>query len=148
MDAELIISIISLVTSFIAGIFTAIITFKVGKFEHLEKIKTYEKNITNFELQFKDERWLAEIMENGEFDHYNLKSKKRIFCWWEEYKKDHIPVLLTVQVDYAKLNKINPSNRGLGIDRAKRVSQIGAGGQSVNFIMPGDDDIPDPADLF
>jgi len=138
MSAELIISIISLVLTFVVGIFTAIVTFKVGRFEHLEKIKTYEKNITNFELQFKDERWLSEILENGEFDHYNMKSKKRIQTWWDEYKKKNPPILLQSHVEYAKLRIQGISAQGI---------HVPTGGEDTCFISK-DDELPGVEDLF
>ena len=136
MSAELIISIISLASTFILGIFTAFMTFKVKTIEHLESLKKYEKNITNFELQFKDEQWLFGILESGEFDHYNYKSKKRILRWWAEYSKEHIPVLLHPQVDYTKL-------------RLQGLKDIPAnvGGKMVEFIG-ADEEPPEAEDLF
>lgn len=75
----LIAAIIAAVVSIATGVFGIITSIKVSKLENLEARKKYEKNITNFELQYKDELWLAGILENGDFDHYNEKSKKRIF---------------------------------------------------------------------
>ena len=139
MTPELIISIISLVATFIVGVFTAIVTFKVGKFEHLEKLKKYEKNITNFELQFKDETWLYNLINEEEFDHYNMASKKRIYRWWVEYCKNHTPVLLMPHVNYNNLREA--SGRGLGWFGS-------TGGANTNLIMPGDEEVPNPEDLF
>lgn len=143
MGAELIISIISLASTFVLGVFTAFMTFKVKTIEHIESLKKYEKNITNFELQFKDEQWLYNLFESGEFDHYNMKSKKRIFKWWHEYMKSHTPVLLHSQVDYNKLC-MGPDG-WCGSDG--KVHRINTGGASTELVMPGDD-IPNAEDLF
>jgi len=81
MSPELIISLISIGLNFIVGGLTIIANIRISKISHLEAIKKYDKNITNFELQFKDEHWLHNLIETGDFDLYNIKSKKRICAW-------------------------------------------------------------------
>ena len=141
----LIAAIIAAVVSIATGVFGIITSIKVSKLENLEARKKYEKNITNFELQYKDELWLAGILENGDFDHYNEKSKKRIFNWWTEYTKTHPPIILQPEVDYETL-RTTSARRIKWSGNAQRVNQIGVGGKETNYEMPGE--LPDPEDLF
>ena len=143
MNIELIISFISLGATFIVGILTLFANIKISKIENLESKRKYDKEITYFELQFKDEQWLYDILKNGEFDLYSIKSKKKIFNWWTEYQKDHPPVLLIPQVAYERM----VSQRGSGWCGstgivAGRVNQVGAGE------VKSYDDLQDPEDLF
>lgn len=91
MKPELIISIISLVVSAAGSILTGIVNYKVGKFNNLEAVHKYEKKITKFELSFKDEAWLVNLMQSDEFNNYDEESKQLIHQWWLEYKKEHEP---------------------------------------------------------
>jgi len=78
-------------------------------------------------------------MESGEFDHYNIKSKKRICNWWFRYSKKNVPVLLVSHVDYNELK--SPGSMWQGS------SGISTGGRSTEMVMPGDD-LPNAEDLF
>jgi uncharacterized membrane protein YciS (DUF1049 family) len=51
----LIFSGISIVGTIIVGIFTIKANVKISKINNLEAVHKFEKNITKFELQFKDE---------------------------------------------------------------------------------------------
>lgn len=97
MDTTLIISIVSLIVSALVGIFTVLANIRISKINNTEALKKYNKEITGFELQFKDERWLAKILEDGTFDLYSYKSKQRIIKWWNEYRKYHPNVILKSQ---------------------------------------------------
>ena len=103
MSTELIISIISLLATSIIGAFTIIANIKISKISNLKDVHEYQKEITNFELQFKDERWIAAILENGEFNKYSKRSKKKIFKWWNKYKKKYNTILLNPVIPYDKL---------------------------------------------
>lgn len=91
MTAELIISLVSLITSFICSVATIIMTFKVAQVNNTEALHKYEKKITKFELSFRDEAWFYGIIYSGEFSNYTDESQKLIFEWWKEYKKTHKP---------------------------------------------------------
>lgn len=138
---------VSFINVIITGVFGVLTSIKVSKIENIESHKKFNRNITNFELQFKDERWLAGIIERDEFGYYNEKSQKRIYNWWVEYKKIHPPILLKAEVDYDILTH-PPVGRIRWKSKAEMLKQIKAEGESCNMIMPGDDDLPDPADLF
>jgi hypothetical protein len=88
---ELIISLISLALSTVCSILTIIVNLKVSKLNNLEALHKYEKQITKFELSFKDEAWLVDVVQSGEFNNYDEESKKLIHQWWLEYKKEHEP---------------------------------------------------------
>jgi hypothetical protein len=91
MTPELILSIVSLGLSTVTSILTVIINAKVGKLNNLEAEHKYKKHITKFELSFKDEDWLVDIMESDEFQNYDKKSRQLIHQWWLEYSKEHEP---------------------------------------------------------
>ena len=91
MTPELIVSLISLVLTTITSIFTITINFKIGRLNNLEALHKYEKKITKFELSFKDEPWLNNLMQTGEFSNYDEESKQLIHQWWLEYKAEHKP---------------------------------------------------------
>ena len=99
---ELIISIISLVATFIVGVLTLIVNHKVSKISNIKDYKDYEKNITYFELRYKDEKWLYNLLEKDEFRLYNSRSQKRIYKWWEKYQNKHLAVLLKPEVDFKR----------------------------------------------
>ena len=96
MTPELILAIVSLGLSTITSILTLIINAKIGKLNNLEAEHKYEKHITKFELSFKDEEWLFNLMESDEFHNYDLKSRKLIHKWWMEYSKTYLPAKLEV----------------------------------------------------
>lgn len=149
---------VSLVNAILTSIFGLITSLKVSRIENIESHKKFDKNITNFELQFKNERWLADILEKDEFGYFNEKSQKRIYNWWVEYTKLHPPVILKIEVAYDVLK--NPplgrikwgNNKKSTLDNnsKKPVATFKAniGGEVTEMVMPGDDDLPDPADLF
>ena len=91
MTPELILSIVSLGLSTITSILTIIINAKVGKLNNLEAEHKYKKHITKFELSFKDEDWLFNLMQSDEFHNYDLKSRKLIYKWWKEYSATYLP---------------------------------------------------------
>ena len=98
MAPELILSIVSLVLSTITSILTLIINAKVGKLNNLEAEHKYKKHITKFELSFKNEDWLYDLMTTDEFHNYDLKSRKLIHKWWKEYSKTYLPQKLKVML--------------------------------------------------
>lgn len=133
MSPELIISLISIGLNFLIGGLTIMANIRISKISHLESIKKYDKNITNFELQFKDEHWLHNLIETGDFDLYNIKSKKRICAWWIKYSRKNPPVLLIPHIDYNELKAPGPD-------------QLNIGGRMTEMVMP--DDLPNAEDLF
>lgn len=131
----LIFSGISIVGTIIIGIFTVRANIKISKINNLEAVHKFEKNITKFELQFKDELWLAEVLENGEFDNYNKKSQKLILKWWLKYKKENLVILLnkpTVKYQDKELLRLR-----LGPNEFKNIKT-----------KTPPEDLPDPKDLF
>ena len=80
MSTELIISIVSLLATSIIGAFTVIANIKISKISNLKDIHEYQKEITFFELQFKDEQWLYSTLRSGDFKCYSKRSTKSV---WE-----------------------------------------------------------------
>ena len=76
MTPELIISLVSLVLSTACSMMTVFVTLKVGKLNNLEAIHKYQKEITPFELTFKDKKWFLDLMESGEFSKYSQASQQ------------------------------------------------------------------------
>ena len=101
----LIFSGISVIGTIVVGIFVAKTNVKISKISNIKDYKNYEKNITYFELRYKNEQWLYDLLEKDEFRLYNQKSQKRIFKWWEKYKEKNIPILLQEQINF-KRNEI------------------------------------------
>ena len=95
MTPELMLSIVSLCLSTATGVLTIIINAKIGKLENLEAEHKYKKHITKFELSFKDEEWLFNIMTSDEFHNYDKKSRRLIYKWWQEY---YLPKRLTARL--------------------------------------------------
>ena len=91
MSAELVLAIASLCLSTFVSILTVILNAKVGRLEHLEAEHKYKKHITKFELSFKNEDWLFNLMQSDEFHNYDLKSRKLIHKWWREYSSTYLP---------------------------------------------------------
>jgi hypothetical protein len=81
MTPELIISIVSLVVSAATGVLATLVGIKLAHINNLDKVHKYEKDITNFELQFKDEQWFNNLIKTDEINNYSLKSKKKIANW-------------------------------------------------------------------
>lgn len=98
MTTEIIISIISLVLSTFCSILTVLINVKISKINNLEAEHKYQKHITKFELSFKDEEWLFNLMESDEFQNYDKKSRRLIHKWWLEYSKAYLPEKLKVKL--------------------------------------------------
>jgi hypothetical protein len=98
MTPELILSIASLGLSTITSILTVIINAKVGKLNNLEAEHKYKKHITKFELSFKDEDWLFNLMTSDEFHNYDIKSRRLIYKWWLEYSRTYLPAKLKVML--------------------------------------------------
>ena len=98
MTPELMLSIVSLGLSTATSVLTIIINAKIGKLENLEAEHKYKKHITKFELSFKDEAWLFNLMASDEFHNYDKKSRRLIFKWWQEYSKVYSPERLTVRL--------------------------------------------------
>lgn len=118
ISIELLIAILSLLTSVIVGVLTALVNIRISKINNTESIKKYNKEITAFELQFKDERWLKKILDSGEFNLYSVKSKQRIVKWWTEYIKYHQVIELKSQFpqgyDIMQLSSPGPNNSWVG----------------------------------
>lgn len=110
MTPELIVAIISAVLTTIVGILTIMANVKMNKLKNLEMIHKYNKNITNFELQFKDEKWFRNLMKNDEFRTYNIESQVRIEAWWEEYQKTNVIQETVPTVEIKTLRKSKPKN--------------------------------------
>lgn len=91
MTTELLISLISLGISTFCSILTISVNLKVSKINNIEALHKYEKKITRFELSFKDEAWLVDLMQSGDFNNYDEESKQLIHQWWQEYSKEHEP---------------------------------------------------------
>jgi hypothetical protein len=91
MSTELILSIVSLGLSTITSILTLIINAKIGRLNNLEAEHKYKKHITKFELSFKDEEWLFNLMKSDEFHNYDNKSRRLIHKWWREYSNTYLP---------------------------------------------------------
>ena len=102
MTPEFILSIVSLAFSTITSILTIIINAKIGKLNNLEAEHTYKKKITRFELSFKDEEWLSNLINSGDFQNYDKKSQRLIFKWWHEYSKVYLPEKLKVKLRASK----------------------------------------------
>jgi hypothetical protein len=96
MTPELILSIVSLALSTITSILTLIINAKIGRLNNLEAEHKYKKHITKFELSFKDEEWLFNLMKSDEFHNYDNKSRRLIHKWWREYSSTYLPEKLKV----------------------------------------------------
>ena len=98
MTSELILAIVSLVLSTVTGILTIVINAKIGKHNNLEAEHKYKRRITKFELSFKDEEWISNLISSGEFQNYDKKSQRLIFQWWHEYSNTYIPEKLKVKL--------------------------------------------------
>ena len=98
MTPELILSIASLVFSTLTSILTVVINAKIGKLNNLEAEHKYKKHITKFELSFKDEEWLFNLMKSDEFHNYDNKSRRLIYKWWREYSNTYLPEKLKVML--------------------------------------------------
>lgn len=98
MTPELMLSIVSLGLSTATSVLAIIINAKIGKLENLEAEHKYKKHITKFELSFKDEAWLFNLMNSDDFHNYDKKSRRLIFKWWQEYSKAYSPKQLTVRL--------------------------------------------------
>ena len=98
MEPELVLAIISLALSTATSILTIIINAKIGKLENLEAEHKYKKKITKFELSFKDEEWMSNLMTTDEFHNYDRKSQRLIFKWWHEYSNTYLPEKLQVKL--------------------------------------------------
>ena len=102
MTPELILSIVSLGLSTITSILTLIINAKIGRLNNLEAEHKYKKHITKFELSFKDEEWLSNLINSGDFQNYDKKSQRLIFKWWHEYSNVYLPEKLKVKLRNSK----------------------------------------------
>lgn len=88
MVTELILSILTLVTSVSCSIATIVVTFKIGKLNNLEAIHKYQKKITPFELTFKDKKWFLNLMKNDEFRDFDENSQTIIKAWWKKINQE------------------------------------------------------------
>lgn len=145
MTPELIVTIITATLTFIVGILTIITNVQMNKLKNLETTRKYNKNITNYELQFKDEKWFREIMESGEFSNYNEKSQTRIYYWWKEYEKTHKVNHMRPTVDITKLKERIPI-RPVVLKVTEEEPTSLENGPVVNWIIDTEDD--EPKDLF
>lgn len=145
MTPELIVTIITATLTFIVGILTIITNVQMNKLKNLETTRKYNKNITNYELQFKDEKWFREIMESGEFSNYNEKSQTRIYYWWQEYEKTHKVNHMRPTVDITKLKERIPI-RPVVLKVTEEEPTSLENGPVVNWIIDTEDE--EPKDLF
>lgn len=101
MNWEIILSIISLAITLTVGVLTLVINHRISKINNTKDLHTYQKHITQFELQFRDEDWLYDLIINkDEFDHYDPSSKKRIANWFAKYAKKYpLKKLKIIDVD-------------------------------------------------
>ena len=101
MNWEIILSAVSLAITLLVGILTLIINHRISKINNTKDLHTYQKHITQFELQFRDENWLYDlIVVRDEFDHYDPSSKKRIANWFAKYAKKYpLKKLKIIDVD-------------------------------------------------
>lgn len=101
MNWEIILNIISLAITLTVGVFTLVINHRISKINNTKDLHTYQKHITQFELQFRDEDWLYDLIINkDEFDHYDPSSKKRIANWFAKYAKKYpLKKLKIIDVD-------------------------------------------------
>lgn len=145
MTPELIITIITATLTFIVGILTIITNVQMNKLKNLETTRKYNKNITNYELQFKDEKWFRGIMESGEFSNYNEKSQTRIYYWWQEYEKTHKVNHMRPTVDITKLKERIPV-RPVVLKASEEIPIASENEPIVNWIIDTEDE--EPKDLF
>ena len=111
MSTELIISIISLIVSANVGIFTILANIRISQINNTEKLQNFRREITGFELQFKDDTWLSDLIESDHFRLYSPRAQRRIIKWWDIYKKQHPEVIIKSvlkDVDLKSLGRPNP----------------------------------------
>ena len=100
--------ILTLILSFISAAGTIIVAFisantskKVSKINNIKEYKENNRHINPFELQFRDEEWLYDIIVNkDEFYKYDESSQKRIAKWFQKYAETHtLTKLIPVDVE-------------------------------------------------
>ena len=133
MSVELLISIISLATTTAVGILTLIINHKISKINNIKEYKENNRHITPFELQFRDEEWLYDLIINkDEFYKYDESSQKRITKWFEKYANTHtltklIPVIVEKKEEEQKLAE----------QKAEKQEDISKGKNEEVFVQVG-----------
>jgi len=112
MDWKEIITLVASVLSLIGTIVVAIISGRTSKkVSQINNIKEYKENnrhITPFELQFRDEDWLYDIIiTKDEFYKYDESSQKRITRWFQKYAATHkLKKFKVVNVDAKEEEKV------------------------------------------
>lgn len=99
MSPEFWLSIASLILTTAVGILTIIANIRITKISHLKDLHEYRREISYFELVNKDEKWLKEILDSGEFSKYSKNAQLKIIAWWRAYKKKHPPILVVPGLD-------------------------------------------------
>jgi len=105
----LVLSVISAVGTIIVAIISANTSKKVSKINNIKEYKENNRHITPFELQFRDEEWLYDIIVNkDEFYKYDESSQRRITKWFAKYANTHtLTKLIPVDVE-TKQEELKP----------------------------------------
>ena len=111
MITELILSILTLVTSVSCSIATIVVTFKIGKLNNLEARHKYDKEITPFELEHKDKQWVLDLVKNEEFGNYSQASQQIIIAWYNKLVKQE-------EANKTKKETVDPAQIKVTVARA------------------------------
>jgi len=86
----LVISAVSVTLTFVIGALTIWTNVRISKINNIKEYKENNKHITPFELQFRNEDWLYDIIiTKDEFYKYDESSQKRIIKWFVKYAETH-----------------------------------------------------------
>ena len=86
----LILSALSVAGSILAAVISGRTSKKVSQINNIKEYKENNRHITPFELQFRDEDWLYDIIiTKDEFYKYDESSQKRITKWFQKYAATH-----------------------------------------------------------
>lgn len=150
MSTELIISIISLIVSANVGIFTILANIRISQINNTEKLQNFRREITGFELQFKDDTWLSDLIEFDRFRLYSPRAQRRIIKWWDIYKKQHPEVIIKSvlkDVDLKSLGRPNPLYYLGSLGRSSSDSLSPSGDTDTNTDTDTDTKKDPPKDL-
>ena len=110
MSAEFWLSLGSLILTTAVGALTILANVRINKISHLKDLHEYQREISYFELLRKDEQWLKDLIDSGEFGKYSKKSQLKIIAWYDAYKKKHPPILMTPNLDDEEYEKLKHTN--------------------------------------
>lgn len=104
----LIASILSLIGTIVVAIISGRTSKKVSQINNIKEYKENNRHITPFELQFRDEDWLYDIIiTKDEFYKYDESSQKRITKWFQKYAATHkLKKFKVVNVDIKEEEKV------------------------------------------